>query len=590
MSNAIDDVKNKIDIVEYVGRFVSLKKAGRNFKAPCPFHNEKSPSFIVSPERQIWRCFGSCATGGDVISFLMKWENITFYEALRELAQQTGVKLDTVNFEDKEWKKKEMLLKINQASLRFFHYLLTDHRSGEEARKYLENRGMNKKLIETFQLGYAPKSWDSLFSYLQKKGFSPPDILESGLAIRSQKGKFNDRFRGRLMFPIIDARDAVIGFSGRLIGEASTTEVDQAKYVNTPETPIYHKRETLFGINLAKEAIRKEAKIIIVEGEFDMISCFKNDIKNVVAIKGSSFTKDQLMLIKRYTQHIVLALDADFSGTETTKRAIEDAEKLDFRVDIVQLDEAKDPDEALQKNPLGFKKALKKPIPIYDFIINVALKKHGDDDSAYSKKEISDEVIPFLTNITNPVIRTHYVRRMAGVLEISESSVESLIKKSGLKKTQRKSSYSFKRDPNTENRYELLQKYVLSMMFQSEAPMKLYETIANVVNRDDFSFPAYQQLIDHITTYHGAPSPFSIKTFAQNLTPPLQSVFDELFLFDASLIDSEVVEKDSSRSIYELKRLSLKQKIKENIKKDGGKLTQNLSKSLSEVEKHLARL
>jgi len=425
---------------------------------------------------------------------------------------------------------------------------------------------------------------------LQKKGFSPPDILESGLAIRSQKGKFYDRFRGRLMFPIIDTRDAVIGFSGRLIGEVIATEIDQAKYVNTPETPIYHKRETLYGINLAKEAIRKEGKIVIVEGEFDMISCFKNDIKNVVAIKGSAFTKDQLMLIKRYTQHIILALDADFSGTETTKRAIEDAEKLDFRVDIVQLDSAKDPDEALKNNPLEFKKALKKPLPIYDFIINVALKRHGNDDSAYSKKEISDEVIPFLTNITNPVIRTHYVRRMATVLEISESSVELLIRKSGMKKIQRKSTYTFKRDLNAESRYELLQKYLLSMMFQGEAPLKSYQTVTEILDRDDFSTPAFQQLIDQMSTYSGAPDSFKIKTFAQNLAAPLQSVFDELFLFDASLIDSEVVAKDVNRTLYELKRLSLKNKIKENIKKDGGKLTQNLSKSLSEVEKHLARL
>ena len=597
MSTPIEDVKSKIDIVEYIGRFVSLKKTGRNFKAPCPFHNEKTPSFIVSPDRQIWRCFGACQTGGDVISFLMKWENITFFEALRELAQQTGTKLENINFEDKEWKKKEILLSINNAALKFFHYLLNQHAAGKDALTYLEKRGLNKNLIETFQLGYAPKSWDSLLTFLIKKGFSQQDIFQTGLIIRSQRGKFYDRFRGRLMFPIIDARDMIIGFSGRLIEESLTLEVDQAKYVNTPETPIYHKRETLYGINVAKEAIKNEQKVVVVEGEFDMISCYKHGVKNTVAIKGSAFTKDQLMLIKRYAQHLILALDADFSGTETTKRAIEDTESLDLRIDIVQFDFAKDPDEAFQHNSLEFKKKLKNPIPIYDFIIQIAKKRQGDEPTAYAKKAISDEVIPFLANITNPIIKTHYVKRLAEILEVNESSVESLLHRFNIKKRKQKISYIVRKSQQGENRYNLLQKYILSLMVQNEQPIRIYRKAQEVLDENDFSIPSYKNLLDHLGKYYEINKAketnlekFNIQQFTSNLSAPLQSVFDELFLFDASLINNETLDKDINRSLYELKQLSLKDKIKQAINSEDTTLVKEYSKSLSEVEKKLSSL
>src|SRR3989339_520432 len=265
MENQIEEIKKKIDIIEFIGSFITLKKTGRNFKANCPFHQEKTPSFIVSPERQIWHCFGGCGDGGDIVKFLMKWENITFIEALKELAQKAGVSLKNISFEDKIWRKRERYFNMNNLTAEFFEYLLNKTKFGEKGIDYLKNRSIKLATVKKFQLGYAPSSWDSLRLFLKKKKFEEEEIYENGLLVKSEGGSYYDRFRGRLMFPIKDSRDFIIGFSGRSLDEKDK----QAKYINTPETPIYHKRETLFGINLAKETIKKDKNAYIVEGEFD---------------------------------------------------------------------------------------------------------------------------------------------------------------------------------------------------------------------------------------------------------------------------------------------------------------------------------
>ncbi|MEK7070243.1 MAG: DNA primase, partial [Patescibacteria group bacterium] len=292
--NPIEEIKRKLDVVEFIGSHITLKKAGRNFKANCPFHQEKSASFVVSPERQIWHCFGACQEGGDVIRFLMKWENIPFVEALQELAKRTGVKLDTFDIQDSQWKKKEALIRVNNSAKDFYHYILTQSAIGKKAREYLAARNINEKIIETFQLGYAPQSWDSLIKFLIKKSFAQADLKDTGLTVTGKNNSLYDRFRGRIMFPINDTRGNNIGFSGRVLVEEDSK--DGAKYVNTPETPLYHKRESLFGIHLAKDAIKKEGNVFLVEGEFDAISMYQSGVKNVVAIKAV-YEDDEIMII-----------------------------------------------------------------------------------------------------------------------------------------------------------------------------------------------------------------------------------------------------------------------------------------------------
>jgi DNA primase len=587
MDNTLDEIKKKIDIVDLVNSYVPLKKMGRNFKACCPFHDEKTPSFVVSPDRQIWHCFGGCQDGGDIFKFLMRYENITFYESLKLLAEKAGVKLKNIDFEDKEWSKKERLLEINKISAEYYHYLLTKHKLGETARKYLTGRQMNDKLIETFMLGYSPSSWESLYSFLKKKNFTDEEILRTGLVIKKDKGGYYDRFRGRLMFPLKDTNNNIVGFSGRVLDG----ENKEAKYVNTPETEIYHKRETLFGISQTKDSIRKQNEAIITEGEFDMISCFKEGITNVVAVKGSAVTQEQLRLLKRYTQKLILSLDSDFSGNETTKRAIIDAENMEFEINVVQIDFAKDPDEALKKDPVKFKQAIKKPVPIYDFIISNALKKYPEKD-AFSKKKFAEEVLPFLGYIKNPIIQNHYVKKISTILEIDNSTIEKMLRNKKYLPPEKKIII-----PEIENiqRQEMLERYLVSLIFQNENPIDIYKKLKTVLSGEEFSVVSYNKLFqifgEYIEHLNKNGLKFSIDNFVVYISKELLPSFDQVLLFDTAFFDTEFQAENYLKLATNLKKVSLKARIKvlsENIdeKPENNEILSELIKQLSTMEKN----
>lgn len=585
MDSPVEEIRKRIDIVEFIGQFLDLKKSGRNYKANCPFHQEKTPSFVISPDRQIWHCFGSCADGGDVIKFVMKWENITFFEAIRELAEKTGVKLATVDFDDPSWKGREKIFSINSIASDFYHYILTTHPIGEKCLDYVKSRGLGDKLIKTFQLGYSPSSWDSLLKYLKKKGFSYEDAHESGLAIKSERGSFYDRFRSRLMFPLKDHRGNILGFSGR-----SLTGEGDAKYVNTPETSVYHKRETLFGIDAAIESIKKADRAILVEGEFDAISSFKEGLTNTVAIKGSAVTRDQLMLIKRFTKKLTLALDMDSSGNETTKKAIWECEYLDMEVSIAQFKYGKDPDEAIQKDVSAFKESVRNPLPIYDFIISSACEKYPTND-AMAKKNIGAEVIPYLARIQNPIVKSHYIKKIADILEVSTNLVDNLIFKELKRAKLKKSSTITFKTTSFKNRFELLQKYILSLVFQNIENSALIDKIFQIVETDDFTIPSYKKLLDHYILYQDQAKK---DLFTASLPPELIATYDEAIIFDIEIFDAAIVDADVEKTCYELKRFSIKDKIKNMVQNDENKKTDekinNLLHALSDVEKAMAIL
>lgn len=581
MDNPVEEIKRKIDIVEYIGSFITLKKAGKNFKAVCPFHNEKTPSFIVSPERQIWHCFGACGDGGDVIKFLMKWENITFIEALKELAKKTGVILKKINFEDKIWKKKERFLNMNFLAAEFFAYLLNKEKYGDRAISYLKSRGISLPIIKKFQLGYAPQSWDSLRLFLKKKNYSDEEMFENGLLVKGERGSFYDRFRGRLIFPIKDSRDFIIGFSGRNLDDKDK----QAKYINTPETPIYHKRETLYGINLAKETIKKEKNVYIVEGEFDMITPYQFGFKNFVAIKGTALTNEQLLFLKRYTDKITLTLDADFAGIESTRRAIEEAERLDLEIRIARLTIGKDPDESIRKDIKIFKKDINKAISVYDFLIESAQKKYSDETS-FSKKKIADEVLPFIERISNPIVKSHYIKKISNILNVSEKSIESML---FIIKRKRKQQLNFKlknQKISKEDRQILIEKYLLSCLFQEENTLNISK-IFSLLEVNDFIIPAHQKILKIFLSENKKESKFDLNKFIFKLKPELKQVFDELYLFAS--IDQPLNEVNFDKLIAEIKRFSIKREIKKILESDETKekkekLT-SLSAALKEVEK-----
>lgn len=590
MENPVEEIKKKIDIIDFIGSFITLKKTGRNFKAVCPFHQEKTPSFVVSPERQIWHCFGACQEGGDAIKFLMKWENITFFEALRELAEKTGVQLKKVSFEDTVWKKKERLFVMNNLSAEFFEYILNKTNFGKKALEYLQSRSIKPQIAKKFQLGYAPNSWNSLLQFLKRKKYQEGEINETGLLVKSEKGGYYDRFRGRLMFPIKDPRGNIIGFSGRSLDNKDIS----AKYINTPETLLYHKRETLFGLDLAKEEIKKEKNVCIVEGEFDMIVPYQEGFSNFVAIKGSALTREQLMLLKRYTDKITLALDADAAGEEAIQRGIQDAEQLDFEVGVVTFDYAKDPDEAVRTDKKLFKKILKKPIPVYDFLIQVLQKKYPDDNP-FNKKKIGDEIIPFIERMNNPIVQSHYVKKLAEFLNVSESSIQILMKRLRQKKKDSSMFVSIKKDKKRESRELILQRYVLSVMFQSEHSFTLSENLSPVISPDDFSLGSYRKIYEAFLDYTKKHSTqFQPPKFSQLLSSELQPVFDEIYLFASSELGFE--DEHIDKLVYEIKRFSLKRQIQTILsseEKEGSaekdKLKE-LTNGLKEVEKKLLSL
>lgn len=589
MDNPVEEIKKKIDIVDFIGSYITLKKTGRNFKANCPFHNEKSPSFIVSPERQIWHCFGSCGEGGDIIKFLMKWENITFVEALRELAKKAGVTLKNVTLDDKDSRKKERYYEMNLIASEFFQYVLNKSKYGEKALEYLKNRGIKPGISQKFRLGYSPVSWDSLLNFLKKKKYSLEEMYDNGLVVKSASGRYYDRFRGRLMFPIIDAREHVLGFSGRIL-EGKDNE---AKYVNTPETPVYHKRETLYGINLAKDSIKKEKNAYLVEGEFDMITPYAHGFFNFVAIKGSALTPDQLLLLKRFTPKLTLIFDSDEAGGEAVRRGIEEAEKLDMELAVVRPDFAKDPDEAVQKDEVAFKKALNDPQPIYDFLIDAAMKKYSVSDP-YGKKKISDEVIPFIERIGNPIVKSHYSKKVAAILGVTETSVEALMARIRRKKKQSEDYRSSYKKEEVLGREVVLEKYLLSFIFQSENPYKPAKTVFTAITPDDLSIPADAKIAQILVDREKDMAlNFDLDKFASVIPTPLRPIFDEIYLFASA--PTGIEDDNILKLAYEVKRFSLKRQIKEILNSEDQSAEKNkklleIAAALKEVEKKLISL
>jgi DNA primase len=588
MENQIEEIKKKVDIVEVIGSLVSLKKVGRNFKAICPFHQEKTPSFIVSPDRQIWRCFGACQEGGDVITFLMKWDGLTFSEALKKLADKAGVKLKHLEFTDKVWQKKEQLLKINHLAASYYRYLLHNSRLGEEALNYLKKRGVNLKIVEKFQLGYAPNSWNSLLSFLQKKGFNPVEINDAGLLVKNDRGHYYDRFRGRLMFPLADSQGLIVGFSGRSLNPQEKS----AKYINTPETYLYHKRELIYGLHLAKEAIRKQNLAYVVEGEFDVISPYQYGIENIVAIKGAALTYEQLQLLKRYCRRIVLALDSDEAGLEAMKRGIAEAELLDLDLNIVTFTDAKDPDEAVHKDPLNFKKVLKHTLPVYDFLINLTFKKYSEN-SSYAKKQIANELVEFLQKIRNPIVKSHYIKKLAVLLDVTENSLESLLRKKAVKKTAPLILKQTIVKKQLEKRELMIEKYCLSAIFQSNDPFTLFKHFSQIIDEEDLWILSHRKLYQFLKDYQSSHSVYQIDEFVALLPAELKSVFDEVYLFATHYQQHD---GRLDRLAYELKANSLKRQLKAILSQENGdneetkQKIQHLNQALNRVEKTLAEL
>lgn len=408
----IGEIKQRLGVAEVVGSYVQLKQSGRNLKGVCPFHNEKTASFMVSPEKDIWHCFG-CNEGGDIFGFVMKMEGLEFRGALETLAKRAGVELKESPRKQGEAKLKDRLRLAVAWSAKYYQAVLE---RTPEAAEYISQRGISKETSKAFMLGYAPSGGHALADFLIKKGFTPPELKQSGVVF-SQGSNYKDMFRGRIIFPICDERGRPVGMTARLLSGSNGP-----KYINTPASPIYDKSRVLYGLHLAKEAIKTEGSAVIVEGNMDVISSHQVGVKNVVASSGTALTGDQIKMLSRLTKQIKLAFDQDGAGLSATERAIELAAKAGISVDVVSVPGAKDPDELIAKSPADWQKAISASRYALDWFFDYYAGQ-VNLDSAFGKRVFSDRLSPILKNISDPVEQDHYVQLLA---ERSNTGAEAI--------------------------------------------------------------------------------------------------------------------------------------------------------------------
>ncbi|HYM65031.1 MAG TPA: DNA primase [Candidatus Sulfotelmatobacter sp.] len=578
----LSKIKEKIDIVSFISEYLPLKKMGRNFKANCPFHSENTPSFVISPERQIWHCFG-CGKGGDIFTFLMEYENVEFTESLRTLAKKAGVELKESGFKKEEYSEKEKIYKINNQALKFYNFILTNHPAGKIALSYLlEKRKINKGIIETFQLGFSPNNSNALSDYLiKKKGYKGKDLNLAGVSFE-RGGRVFDFFRGRIIFPLFDHRGNVVGFSGRSLNDS-----DMPKYINTKETSVYHKGSMFFGLNGAKEEIKKKQEAIIVEGEFDAISLFMEGIKNVVAIKGTALTENQVNLLSRFTPKVILCLDQDSAGFEATKRSLEAIEKKGLTASIIVLKDAKDPDEAIKKDPVLFKKSVKEHIGVYDFLIDKILSENNKD-SADGKKVITDTILPLLSNISNEIIKEHYLKKLSKEIDVSLDTLLKEVEKLKNKNLEDKIIIPSK---DKRTRRELLEEYLLSLIIQSENLKKLLDETSKILKDYQFQTTSLDKILQGLYALSEKSEKVDIKNFSKNLSKELTSSFDICYLFPLPKFSSDLkYEEEVKKVSKELLGIQIREKIKlvsDEIKEKEYKKDE---KSLDNLKKEFTKL
>ena len=552
MENQVEEIKKKLDIVEVINKFVPLKKRGRHYVACCPFHQEKTPSFVVSPELQIYKCFG-CGKAGDVFTFVQEYNRIDFKDALEDLAKMAGIKLVRSTKISGEESIKKRLFEINRETAKFYNYILLKHELGKEALEYIKKRNISEETINKFLIGFAPPDSRLIINYLLKKGYKTEELYKTGSFGKSQykQGQSYDRFSDRLIFPQIDFRDRIVGFSGRIL--PSNKNQNLAKYINSPETEIYHKSQMFYGLNLAKESIKKNNLAIIVEGEFDMISPYQAGIENVVAIKGTALTEEQLQLIRRYTETLILGLDSDFAGNKAMIRSIELADKMDFEIKILDLGEKyKDPDEAINKDLDFFKKRLNEAETIWDFILASSVKNYGID-SPRGKKLILATVLPFLAKINNLVIRADYIKKVSQTIDSDEESVAEEFKKY---LNQNKESVSnLKKINKIEEKGDIrerLEERYLILALRLQKP----KIAIKLLKWKTLRFIKIGGVIEKITK-------FEAKKVAENLDPELLDTFNNLYL--KAFEDQNSAEerrKERSKILRQIEELELKDRLK----------------------------
>ena len=424
MDSQVQEIKDKLNIVDVVGQYLTLKRAGRTYMARCPFHNERTPSFHVSPERGTYKCFG-CGEGGDIFTFVEKMEGIDFPTALKQLAEKAGVKLVRQFTPSPEHKEHdERLREVCEEAIKFFESVLGERK---DVRDYLHSRGVHDETITAWRLGYAPAAWEELSRHLIAKGFAKDDIADAGFAVRSEKkpGEVFDRFRGRIIFPIFDSSGQPIAVSGRFFEKVpgQKEEGEPPKYVNSPETALFKKSKTLYGFDRARNAIRKLDCILLVEGQFDIVLAHQSGLPFTVALSGTALTPEHLNLLGRLSKRLVLALDADAAGIHAGLRSAQMALAAGFDVKVPTFPEGKDPADVARENPELLKAAIRTSQTAVEFFLS-ALRPGAKDERAYAKL-VEAQVLPLIAAIESKIDQEHFIRIVAQKLGASEAAIRT---------------------------------------------------------------------------------------------------------------------------------------------------------------------
>jgi DNA primase len=492
MDSDTERIKDRLSINEVVGQYVQLQRAGRNFRARCPFHNERTPSFMVSPERGSYMCFG-CGERGDIFSFVQKMEGVDFPIALKQLAEKAGVKL-TPRFgsarseqEVSQVKEKEERLKeVCEEATKFFESTLKER---ADVAAYLHARGVKDETIASWRLGYAPASWEELSKHLVSRGFSKDEIVEAGLAAKSEKkpGEVYDRFRGRIMFPLFDPSGRVVAFSGRFFEEIKGTNPpagggEPAKYVNSPETVLFKKSKLLYGFDRAKNNIRKADCILLVEGQFDVIMCHQSGLPITVALSGTALTSEHLSLLSRLSKRLVLALDADAAGLRAGMRSTHMAFAAGFDVKVPAFPEGKDPADVAKENPELLKAAVRTSKTAIEFFLE-ALLGQARDERGY-KKLVEAHVLPLIAALTSRIDQEHFARIVARALSVSESAVLGEVRKAV--STPLYNSIEAAEVPQTEVSLLPLEKAAGMLIFKFEKEEPMQERLRELLGKERY--------------------------------------------------------------------------------------------------------
>jgi len=584
--SVIDEVKERTDIVEVISSYIQLNKSGRNYKALCPFHSEKTPSFVVFPDSQRWHCFGACSEGGDVFSFVMKQERWDFRTALEELARQAGVELrPPTPAQKKAAEEADHLREILATAARYYHHILRHAPEAQGARAYVGRRELSDETVEAFLLGYSLPGWDRTRAYMTEQGYTVEDLLKAGLVVERDNGGTYDRFRERLMIPIRDARGRVIGFGARTLDPEGVP-----KYLNSPKTALFDKSATLFGLDLARRSIRREDRVVIVEGYMDVMQAHQAGFENIVAQMGTALTEPQLRQLQRYTKRMTLALDPDAAGVQATLRGVEVARdtlkkewepifdprglvgyeaRLEAEIRILRLPSGQDPDDLIRRDTQLWATLLEETVSVVDFYLDILMEDTDLEDTKV-KARIVDKLLPVLRAVANPVERQDYVQKIARMLRVDERAVLARLKSSGSsgRKTKRryrndqgqKTNRSNARETNPNTR---LEHHCLAMLLQrpsllSKTNQALQERELPPLGIEDFEETSLRAILDVWETILDTRPSVSIDMLRETLPADLHANLEQLVTLKEIELAEEQLIRDILLTLLRLRARRLK--------------------------------